>query len=156
MSDKNPAEGKQLLYLDDLQVGQRFSGHPQQLDAEQIKQFARQFDPQPFHLDEEAAKHSVFGGLVASGWHTAAVSMRQLVEELPIAGGLIGAGGDIRWLLPVRPGDTLHVECEIVDVKISRSRPDRGIITLRGETRNQAGEIVQVLHAKLMVPRRPL
>ena len=104
------------LYLDDLHVGQRFFGGYHRVDAEQIKNFARQFDPQPFHLDEDGGQRSMFGGLVASGWHTGAISMRLMVEAVPIAGGLIGASGEIRWTRPVRPGDTLHVECEIIEV----------------------------------------
>ncbi len=144
-----------LLYLDDLHVGQRFSGGHHRVDAEQIKNFARQFDPQPFHLDEEGGQQSMFGGLVASGWHTGAISMRLMVEAVPIAGGLIGASGEIRWTRPVRPGDTLHVECEIIEVRPSRSHPDRGMATIRSETRNQSGEVVEVLVARLVVPRRP-
>ncbi len=113
------------------------------------------FDPQPFHTDPEAAKHSLFGSLVASGWHTAAISMRLMVESgLPIAGGLIGAGGSIDWPRPTRPGDILQVEIEVVEVRPSRSRPDRGLVTIRSQTRNQRGEIVQILTAKLVVPNR--
>ena len=89
--------GKDLLYLDDLQVGQRFTSKTHRVDEAQIKAFASQFDPQPFHLDENAAKDSLFSGLVASGWHTAAMTMRLLVEGLPLAGGLIGAGGELSW-----------------------------------------------------------
>src|SRR3977135_1301894 len=110
---------------------------------------------QPFHLDEEAAKGSLFGGLVASGWHTAAITMRLLVESgLPIAGGIIGAGAEITWPSPVWPGAELHVESEILEVRPSRSRPDRGIVTVRSETRSHFSEVVQVLVAKLVVPRR--
>ena len=140
--------------LDDLQVGQRFTSATHAVDVDQIKAFARQFDPQPFHLDETAAKHSLFGGLVASGWHTAAITMSLLVKGgLPIAGGIIGAGGEIGWPAPTRPGDVLHVESEVIEVTPSRSRPDRGMVTMRCETRNQRGEIVQVLTARLVVPR---
>src|SRR5262249_7430803 len=116
--------------------------------------FAGQFDPQPFHLDAEAARGTLFAGLVASGWHTAAITMRLLVSGLPLAGGIIGAGGEIAWPNPTRPGALLHVESEIVELRPSRSRPDRGMATVRSETRNQSGEIVQVLIAKLVVPRR--
>ena len=143
------------LYLDDLHVGQRFASGAHRLDEEQIRTFARQFDPQPFHLDAEAAKHTLFGGLAASGWHTAAISMRLLVESLPIAGGLIGAGAEITWPRPTRPGATLHVETEVVELKPSKSRPDRGMATVRSETINELGETVQVLVSKLVVPRRP-
>jgi acyl dehydratase len=144
-----------LLYLDDLHVGQRFTSGTHAIDEGQIKAFATQFDPQPFHLDAEAAKDTMFGGLVASGWHTAAVSMRLLVGSgLPIAGGLIGSGAEIAWPAPARPGAILHVESEILEIRPSQSRPDRGVATIRSETRNQLGEIVQVLIAKLVVPRR--
>lgn len=145
----------QSLYLDDLFVGQRFTSGTHQIDEEQIKAFAKQFDPQPFHLDAEAAKKSLFKELVASGWHTAGITMRLLVESgLPIAGGIIGAGAEITWPKPTRPGAVLHVESEILEVRPSRSRPDRGMVTIRNETRDQDGEIVQVFIAKVVVPRR--
>ena len=151
----NPSGSEQPLYLDDLVVGQRFVSGTHLLDAEQIVAFASQFDPQPFHLDDEAAKHSLFGGLVASGWHTAAITMRLLVKGgLPIAGGLIGAGGECAWPKPTRPGAVLHVESEILEIRPSRSRPDRGMATVRSETRNHLGETVQVLVSKMVVPRR--
>jgi acyl dehydratase len=143
------------LYLEDLHVGQRFVSGTHLLDAEQIIAFARQFDPQPFHCDPEAAKQTLFQGLVASGWHTASVSMRLLLDTgLDISGGMIGAGGEITWPKPTRPDSVLHVECEIMDLRVSRSRPDRGIVTVRSETRDQLGEVVQVLVAKLVVPSR--
>src|SRR6266481_8969875 len=117
------------LYLDDLVVGQRFTSRTHVVDATEIKAFARQFDPQPFHLDEETAKHAFFGELVASGWHTAAITMRLLVETgLPLAGGIIGAGGEISWPRPTRPGDVLRVMSEIEQVTPSRSRADRGTV----------------------------
>jgi acyl dehydratase len=154
MTNQGPVGGKRMLYLEDLHVGQRFASGRHPIDAEQIKAFAQQFDPQPFHLDVEAAKGTLFGGLVASGWHTAAITMRLLVESgLSIAGGLVGGGGEITWPKPTRPGDVLHLESEVLDVRPSRSRPDRGIATVRTETRNQHGETVQVLVAKLVVPR---
>jgi acyl dehydratase len=144
------------LYLDDLRVGQRFASRTRAVDSQQIKAFAREFDPQPFHLDEEAAKETFFGGLVASGWHVAALTMRLIVEgAAPIAGGVIGAGSEIAWPKPTRPGDVLHVESEVMSITPSRSRRDRGIVILRCETRNQRDEVVQVLTAKLVVPRRP-
>jgi len=143
------------LYFDDLRVGQRFLSGSHELDVAQIKAFARQFDPQPFHLDEEAAKDTLFGGLAASGWHTAAITMRLMAERgHPIAGGLIGASAEISWPQPTRPGDILQVESEILDKVPSRSRPDRGIATMRSETRNQRGEVLQILTAKIVVPRR--
>ena len=144
-----------LLYLEDLTVGQRFTSRSQTVDADQIVRFARDYDPQVFHLDAEAAKHTFFKGLVASGWHTAAVSMRLFVEATPIAGGLIGAGGEVSWPRPTYPGDTLHTESEITAITPSHSRPDRGIVTVRTETKNQDGAVVQVLQAKLVVTRRP-
>ena len=143
-----------MLYLDDLHVGQRFVSETHTIDETQIKAFASQFDPQPFHLDEARAKETLFGGLAASGWHTAAITMRLMVAGgLPIAGGIVGAGGDIAWPAPTRPGDVLQVESEVLDVTPSRSRPDRGMVTVRSETRNQRGHTVQVLTAKLVVPR---
>src|SRR5262249_50523708 len=129
-----PAE---LLFLDDLAVGQRFSSASHTIDDAQIKAFAAQFDPQPFHLDRQTAKTTLFGGLAASGWHTAAITMKLLVESgLPLRGGIIGTGGEISWPKPTRPGDTLHVLSEIEEVIPSRSRPDRGTIRVRSETRN--------------------
>jgi acyl dehydratase len=143
-------------YLEDLQVGQRFTSAKHRLDAQQIKAFAREFDPQPFHLDEDAGKASLLGGLAASGWHTAAITMRLQVEGgLPLAGGLIGAGAEIAWPMPTRPGDVLMVENEILSVTPSRSRPDRGMVSILAQTRNQHGEVVQRLVIKAVVPRRP-
>jgi acyl dehydratase len=154
MTDIAQANG--VLYLEDLRVGQRFGSGTHALDEAQIKTFARQFDPQPFHLDEDQARDTLFTGLAASGWHAAAITMRLMVDGgAPFAGGIIGAGGEIHWPKPTRPGDILRVESEIVDVTPSRSRPDRGMVTVRSETFNQRGETVQVLTAKLMVPRRP-
>jgi acyl dehydratase len=124
------------------------------IDEEQIRAFARRFDPQPFHLDAEAAKVTLFTGLAASGWHTAAISMRLVVESVPIKGGIVGAGGEITWPTPTRPGAALYVKSEILELAPSRSHPNRGIATIRSETVNQHGEIVQVLIAKLVVPRR--
>ena len=116
-----------------------------------------QFDPQPFHLDATAAAQSFFKGLVASGWHTGAITMRLLVQgELQIAGGMIGGGGELTWPNATRPGDTLQVHSEVIAITPSRSRPDRGTILLRSETRNQKGEALQVLTARLVVPRRPV
>jgi len=143
------------FFLDDLRVGQRFMSGRHALDADQIKAFAADFDPQPFHLDEAAASRTVFKGLAASGWHTAAVTMRLLVDGgLPIADGLIGVGGEIAWPRPTRPGDVLRVETEIMEIAPSRTRPDRGIVTIRCETRNHREDILQTLLAKVVVPRR--
>ena len=148
------AQRNGVFHFEDLHVGQRFSSGTHALDEAQIKSFARQFDPQPFHVDDDQARDTLFGGLAASGWHTAAITMRLMVGGVPLAGGIIGAGGEINWPKPTRPGDVLHVESEIVEVTPSRSRPDRGMVTVRSETLNQRGETVQVLTAKLIVPRR--
>ena len=143
------------LYLDDLQVGQRFTSGTHAIDEAQIKAYARQFDPQPFHLDDAAAKGTLFGGLVASGWHTASITMSLLVGSgLPLAGGILGAGGEVTWPQPVRPGDVLSVVSEIQEITPSRSRPERGMVKVRSETRNQRGEAVQIMLARLVVPRR--
>jgi acyl dehydratase len=143
------------LYLDDLHVGQRFSSGTCAIDEAQIKAFAAQFDPQPFHMDEKAAERTFFKGLVASGWHTAAITMRLNVDSgPPLAGGIVGAGVEISWPAPTRPGDVLHVESEVAEITPSRSRPDRGTILLVSQTMNQRGETVQILKARLVVPRR--
>lgn len=142
------------LYLEDLYVGQRFISPPHELDADQIKRFAAEFDPQPFHLDEAAAKQSMFGSLAASGWHTAALTMRMITESMPLAGGVIGAGGEVSWPKATRPGMRLQVFSEITSIKPSRSKPDRGIVLARCETRDQDGEVVQLLTPTLVVMRR--
>ena len=156
MTTAREADGRtERLFLDDLHIGQRFSSRTHAIDAAEIKAFAEKFDPQPFHLDDEAAKHTLFAGLAASGWHTAAITMRLLVEAgLPLQGGIVGAGGTLEWPNPTRPGDTLQVESEVLEITPSRSRPDRGTATVRSVTRNQRGEVVQNMTAKLIVPRR--
>ena len=147
--------GDRRFYLEDLEVGRRFTSAAHVVDEAQIKAYAAQFDPQPFHLDDAAARGTLFGSLAASGWHTASITMRLLVDSgLPVAGGIIGAGGEVSWPKPTRPGDTLHVVSEVEEVTPSRSRPDRGMVRVRSETRNQRGEVVQVLIARLIVPRR--
>ena len=144
------------LYLEDLHVGQRFASGTHAVDAAQIREFAARFDPQPFHLDEAAATGCIVGGLAASGWHTAAITMRLLVDGgMPIAGGLIGAGSELSWPNPTRPGDVLRVDSEIVEIRPSRSRRDRGMVTARSETRTQQDTVVQVSVAKMVVIRRP-
>jgi acyl dehydratase len=144
-------------FLEDFAVGQTFGSGRLRLDKEGIKKFANEFDPQPFHLDEEAAQDSFFRGLAASGWHTAAATMRLLVEgELKPAGGIIGTGFDeFRWPRPVRPGDELRLESQVLEVRPSKSRPDHGLIKVRTTTLNQHGEPVQVMIGNLLVPRRP-
>jgi acyl dehydratase len=145
-----------MLYLDDLTAGQRFATGTTVVSAVDVKEFAARFDPQPFHLDAAAARQSVFGGLVVSGWHTAALTMRLLVDgKMKVAGGLIGLGGEITWPRPTRPGDVLHVESEVLEVKPSRSRPDSGIVKVRNTTLNQSGEAVQIFVVNMLVPRRP-
>lgn len=144
------------MYFDDLRVGDRFSSRTYPVDEAAIIGFAREFDPQPFHLDPDAAKRSLFGGLVASGWHIAAITMRLIVTDgALIVGGSVGLGAEIAWPAPTRPGDVLHAEVEVMELVPSRSRRDRGTATLRITTRNQRGEVVQLLTAKLLVPRRP-
>lgn len=145
----------QRLYLEDLFVGQIFRGGPVEVTAEQIKRFAAEFDPQPFHLDEDAARDSLFGGLVSSGWMTASLSMRLLTISMPLAGGVIGTGGRVEWPRPVRPGDRLSIETEILELRPSRSRPDRGVVKMRTATTNQSGEAVQILRANVVAFARP-
>jgi acyl dehydratase len=144
------------LYLEDLHVGQRFRSGTHVIEETKIKDFAAEFDPQPFHLDEAAAQASVFKGLAASGWHTAAIAMRLLVTGgLPLANGIIGLGGEIAWPRPTRPGDSLHVDSEILDITPSRSKPNQAVISVRSTMLNQKDEPVYVLNAKLLVFKRP-
>ena len=143
------------LYLEDFTVGRRFVTATYEVTAEEIKAFAARYDPQPFHLDENAAKRSVFGGLAASCWHTGGITMRLLVtSRIRIPGGMIGLGGELTWPRPTFAGDVLHVESEILEAKRSRSKPDRGVVTMRHETKNQRGEVVQTALLKMMVPSR--
>ena len=145
-----------VQYLEDLAAGATFGSGSVRIDKEQIIKFAAAFDPQPFHLDEEVARETIFGGLAASGWHTAAVTMKLLVEsEFTPAGGIIGAGFDeLRWPRPVRPGDELHVEGEVLETRPSKSNPRRGLIKVRTATMNQRGEVVQLSVGSLVVQRR--
>jgi acyl dehydratase len=144
-------------YLEEFAAGQTFGSGRRRIDDGEIKAFAREFDPQPFHLGEAAARDSLFQGLAASGWHTAALTMRLLVEsELKPAGGLIGAGcEELRWPRPVRPGDELRLETEVLEVRPSKSRPSQGLVKLRTTTLNQNAEAVQIMVATIIVPRRP-
>jgi acyl dehydratase len=156
MAGQRKGDGMEKLYLEDLHEGQRFVSPEREITAAAIKAFAADFDPQPFHLDEASAEGGFFDGLAASGWHTSALTMRLLVEGgLPLAGGAIGAGGEISWPRPVRPGEVLHVESEILKISPSRSRPDRGMLTVRMETKNRAGEVAQVFLARVLAFRRP-
>lgn len=155
MSDAQKALQPERLYLDDLRVGQRFTSDSYRMEEARIKAFAAEFDPQPFHLDEAAAQASVFKGLSASGWHTAAVAMRLLVDGgIPFADGLIGFGGEIAWPRPTRPGDVLRIESEIIEIRPSKSKPGQGIVTVRSTMTNQNGEAVYLLTAKLLVFQR--
>ena len=144
------------LYLEDLHIGQRFTSGTHVMEEASIKEFAADFDPQPFHLDASAAQSSVFKGLAASGWHTAAIAMRLLASGgLPLANGIIGLGGDITWPRPTRPGDILRVESKIVDITPLRSKPNQAVIAVRSTTLNQNDEPVYVLNTKLLVFKRP-
>jgi len=145
------------LYLDDLAPGQIYRSGEATVSEADIVDYAKRFDPQPFHLDAAAAKATFFGGLAASGWHTAALTMRLLVDsEMRLAGGIVGAGMDeLRWPKPLRPGDTIRLESEVIEVRPSRSRPSQGLAKVRTTTLNQHGEAVQVLVANLLVVRRP-
>ena len=142
------------FYIDDLQVGMRFRSSDVTVTASDIIAFAQQFDPQPFHTDESAAQKSIFGGLVASGWHTAALTMRLLVQNLPLAGGLIGRGGECEWPAPVRPDDNLHIEGEIIALRDSKTQADRGRVSARVTTLNQHGQAVQIMTAHIVALRR--
>jgi acyl dehydratase len=146
-----------MLYLEDFRPGQKFGSGRMRVEAERMKSFAAEFDPQPFHLDEGTARDTFFKGLAASGWHTTAMTMRLLVDgAFKPAGGIIGAGfEELRWPRPVRPGDELHVESEVLEVRPSKSRPDQGLIKVRTTTLNQNDEPVQVFVGNLIVPRRP-
>lgn len=142
------------LTLDDLKVGQLFRSGPHKLDEAQIIAFANSFDPQPFHTDPAAAEDTFFNGLAASGWHTAAITMKLLVSSANIFGGLIGAGAELTWPRATRASDRLQVETEIIEIKESRSRPERGVVTIRSITRNQNNETLQIMISRLVVPRR--
>jgi len=151
----SPASPRNSLYLDDLSVGDRFTSGEHALDAAQIVAFAAQFDPQPFHTDPDAAEATFFRGLAASGWHTAALTMKLLVESgLPLADGVIGSGGELQWPQPTRPDDVLHVEAEILEIVPSRSKPGRAMVQARCETKNQRGEVLQRFTPKLVVVAR--
>jgi acyl dehydratase len=144
------------IYLEDFAPGQRYVSGKLRVEPAAIKAFAAQFDPQPFHLDEDAARNTFFGGLAASGWHTAALTMKLLVEsDFRPAGGIIGTRAEeLKWPRPVRPGDELHVESEVLEVRPSRSRPDQGFVKCRSTTLNQDGEPVQVLVMNLLARSR--
>jgi acyl dehydratase len=147
---------REPLYLDDLKVGDTFRTQEQRVDVADIKRFAAEYDPQPFHLDDSAAEQSIFKGLAASGWHTASITMRLLVGSgPPLANGILGVGIDLAWPAPTRPGDVLHVEVEVARIEPSRSRSDRGTVALATRTLNQRGQVVQKMTATLLLFRRP-
>ena len=142
-------------YFEDLKAGDRFKSETYAVSEEQLISFAREFDPQPFHLDATVARETMFKGLIASGWHTAAITMRLFVQTLNFAEGAIGLGVDeLRWPNAVRPGDRLQVETEIVDLRVSRSKPSHGVVRLRNVTVNQHSEVVQTMSASALVLRR--
>ena len=143
--------GSERLFLEDLYVGQRFESRSHLIDADQIETFAAEFDPQPFHLSDEGAAGTLFGTLAASGWHTMAITMRLLVESVPLDAGLIGASTEVTWPTPTRPGMVLSVFAEVVDIKPSRSKPGMGIVTMRSETRDQHGTVVEIFTARMPV-----
>lgn len=143
------------LYFDDLKVGDRFTSERYQLSAAAIVEFAREFDVQPFHLDAAAAKETVFEGLAASGWHTAAVAMRLFTTTLRFHGGAVGLGVDeLRWPIAVRPDDTIQLETEILELRASRSKPQYGIVRIRNVAQNQNGAVVLSYMANALVRRR--
>lgn len=144
-----------LIYLEDLSVGDVFVSKTHALDAEQITEFASQFDPQPFHLDPEAAQDTLFQGLAASGWHTAALTMKLLVESFPLARGVIGAGAELAWPQPTRPDDVVKVTSTVLSITPSRSKPDRAIVVVESITSNQREEALQKLTSKVIVFRKP-
>jgi len=143
-------------WFDDLKLGMRFRSGETTISREDIKRFAAEFDPQPFHLDEVAAENTIFKGLAASGWHTAAVAMNLAVQVRPFGPHpLLGAGvDDLRWMKPVRPGDTLHVEGEVVELVPSRTKP-QGVVRIKWTAYNQDGEAVYTFNPIGIVPRRP-
>jgi acyl dehydratase len=142
-------------FFEDVKKGDRFKSETYKVTEEQITSFAREFDPQPFHLDATVADRTMFGGLIASGWHTAAITMRLFVQTLNFVEGAIGLGVDeLRWPNAVKPNDVLQVETEIVDLRESRSKPTHGVVRLRYVTTNQRSEIVQTMFASALVLRR--
>jgi acyl dehydratase len=146
---------KQKLYLEDLQVGQKFTSGQYEMNEKRMKEFAAEFDPQSFHLDEAAGAQSILKGLAASGWHTAAATMRLLVEsDLSLSEGIVGVGGEISWPRPTRVGDILRVECEVMELTPSRSKPMQGMAKIRNTTLNQNNEVLQVFTASVVVFRK--
>ncbi|MBE7181230.1 MAG: MaoC family dehydratase [Terriglobus roseus] len=147
-----PAE----LYFEDFHLGQKFkSAEPVRVSAKEITEFAEKYDPQPFHLDENAGKSSFFKGLAASGWLTAAIVMRMRVDTIRVPGGMIGAGvEEIRWTEPVRPNDQLRTETEVIGLRRSKKRPELGLVTIYTLTLNQRDEVVMKSTVKFLAPLR--
>ena len=143
-------------YLEDFAVGQTFGSGRLRVDKERIKTFAAEFDPQPFHLDEEAAKGTLLRGLAASGWHTTALFMRMMCEGFLLRSASMGSPGidELRWLRPVRPGDTLSGTATVVSARASSRRPEMGIVTFLFEISNQRGEPVMRIKNPIMFARR--
>ena len=145
-----------MLYFEDIAAGQKYRSPTLRIEADAIVAFAAEYDPQPFHLDDAAARRTIFEGLAASGWHTAALTMKLcLASDFQPISGILGVGGELTWMRPVRPGDELHVEIDILETRPSRSRPDQGLVKIRITTLNQAGEPVQAFTPTLFVDRRP-
>lgn len=146
-----------MLYLEDFKPGDAFEFGRHTFTREEIVAFARQYDPQPFHVDEEAARRSIYGGLIASGWQTVGVTFRLAVEGLIGRVASLGSPGvdEIRWLRPVRPGDTIQARAEVLEVRSSASKPDRGVIRIRYEALNQRGETVLTMVGVGLFGRRP-
>ena len=145
------------LYYEDFYIGQKFqSAGSYKVTAEEIKEFGQKYDPQPFHLDEAAGEGSFFKGLAASGWLTAAVVMRLRVQSIKVFGGMIGAGvEEMRWTTPVRPGDTIRSEIEVLGVRQSQSRKDFGIVRTRSTAYNQRNEVVLRATVNFLAPVKP-
>ncbi|WP_166365591.1 MaoC family dehydratase [Pseudomonas akapageensis] len=150
------ASPQEKLYLDDLSLGQVFQSDSVHVEPAAMLAFAQDYDPQPFHLDSERAEESVFGKLAASGWHTAALTMKQLVASVPLASGIIGLDIQLSWPSPCYPDDVLQVTSTVQAIEPSSSRPDRGVVTMLMETRKQDGKVVQRATGKLLVFRRPV
>ncbi len=146
-----------MRYFEDIAVGDRFTGGPLTVETAEIVAYAEKFDPQPFHLDPDTAKDTLFRGLAASGWHTAGMTMRMIVgSNAELAGGYIGMGVDqIGWPRPTRPGDVLRIEMEVLEARRSAKRPDQGVLRVKTTTFNQNDEVVQTMIANLLAPGRP-
>jgi acyl dehydratase len=156
MAVRHSEEHRMPLWLEDIEVGSRYRTADHEITSAEIVEFASRFDPQPFHLGEDGAAGTIFGSLAASGWHTAAITMRLLVTSgIPIATGIIGTSIELAWPTPTRPGDVVHVDLTVTEVVPSRSKPERGFVTCTYETVNHRGEVRQRTTARLLAFRRP-